>query len=701
MAVRCPHAATVLGAALLAGLLVGGCSQLGLDGPKREPVPALERATADSQAGTEAPTRQDAALAAAVPERPEPVDETYVGRSAAAPTPGGPTGVQGGGGDLTVSFQDTDLRQVLRVVLGDLLGFNYVLDSRIEGKVTLRTVRPLNRQQMLRTVDGLLTGFGLTAIYEGNLVRVVPVAAAAGSAPFRPAGAGQPGYGVDVVPLQHTSVALMLQLLKPVVRDGAVTSGGDGARVLLVAGTASERESTRRAIAVLDIDQMAGQSVALVGLAHAEPATVIDELDQLFGDTAKGPLAGLVRFIAVDRMNAILAIARAPEHLSEARTWIKRLDRSIDADRRQLHVYFVKHRTAAALVDTLRGVFEENAGPRIAGPRQPSPAATPGEATTAPRVVPAAVADATGRGDRPQFMADTGANAILAWATGREYEVIAEALTRLDLTPLQVIIEGTVIEITLRDALRFGLQYFIESGEFSSIFTRGTNQTGVNPLLPGLGVSIGTFNDSKVVIDALSELTDVRVVSSPQIMVLDGGTARLHVGDQVPVVTRASSTTVTDSTRIVNEIEYRDTGVTLKVTPKVKASGVVQMEIVQEVSDVVPTTTSGIDSPTIQQRSISSQTAVDSGQTVLLAGLIREENTKSDTGIPGLRRLPVVGPLFGTTNRNAERTELVVLITPRVIRGRADAADATRELLKLYKGVLEDRGAAPAAKPGP
>ena len=320
---------------------------------------------------------------------------------------------------------------------------------------------------------------------------------------------------------------------------------------------------------------------------------------------------------------------------------------------------------------------------------------------TAPRVVPAAVADATGRGDRPQFMADTGANAILAWATGREYEVIAEALTRLDLTPLQVIIEGTVIEITLRDALRFGLQYFIESGEFSSIFTRGTNQTGVNPLLPGLGVSIGTFNDSKVVIDALSELTDVRVVSSPQIMVLDGGTARLHVGDQVPVVTRASSTTVTDSTRIVNEIEYRDTGVTLKVTPKVKASGVVQMEIVQEVSDVVPTTTSGIDSPTIQQRSISSQTAVDSGQTVLLAGLIREENTKSDTGIPGLRRLPVVGPLFGTTNRNAERTELVVLITPRVIRGRADAADATRELLKLYKGVLEDRGAAPAAKPGP
>ena len=286
-------------------------------------------------------------------------------------------------------------------------------------------------------------------------------------------------------------------------------------------------------------------------------------------------------------------------------------------------------------------------------------------------------------------MADEQANAILVWATRRNWELIEEVLTKLDITPLQVLIEGTVIEVQLRDALRYGVQYFIEAGDFTGILSRGTALNTVTPTVPGLGLTIGASGDSKVVIDALSELTDVRVVSSPQLLVLDGETAQLHVGDQVPIIRRSSSTTATDDSRIVNEIEYRDTGVSLEVTPKVKASGVVTLEITQEVSDVSRTETSDIDSPTISA-SDASTAAVKSGSTVLLAGLIRESTSTDNSGVPVLHRIPVVGSLFGSTDIGRERTELVLLLTPRVIAGRVEAEDVTKSILERYEGLLTE-----------
>jgi general secretion pathway protein D len=333
------------------------------------------------------------------------------------------------------------------------------------------------------------------------------------------------------------------------------------------------------------------------------------------------------------------------------------------------------------LVKTLRGAFgvqEASSAPASMGVNQDAKASS-ANPTTAPT-------------PPPRFMADEASNALLVWATRREYDVISEVLAKLDITPLQVLIEGTVIEITLRDRLRYGLQYFLEFGDVSAIFTRGNSRTTVNPTVPGFGVTIEGSNNSKLVIDALSDLTDVRVVSSPQLLVVDGETARLHVGDQVPIVTRSSSTAVTDDTRVVNEIEYRDTGVTLHVTPKIKSSGLVSLEIIQEVSSVVRTNSSNIDSPTFQQRRINSTAAVENGSTVLLAGLIREREDELEFGIPGLHTLPVIGKLFGTTDSDRQRTELIVLITPRVIRDRNDATTVTRDLIRRYEGVLDSLG---------
>ena len=195
----------------------------------------------------------------------------------------------------------------------------------------------------------------------------------------------------------------------------------------------------------------------------------------------------------------------------------------------------------------------------------------------------------------------------------------------------------------------------------------------------------------QVIIDALSELTDVRVVSSPQLLVMDGGTARLHVGDQVPIVKRSSATPAADNDRIINEIEYRNTGVTLDVTPTVKASGIVNLKISQAVSDVITTSSSNIDSPTIQQRQVTSSASLPSGTSVVLAGLIREVTNDSSSGLPLLHNLPGLGFLFGVKGDSSQRTELLIIITPKIIKRKSELELNTHKILKKYKNLFDLR----------
>ena len=666
-------------AAVLAVSFLSSCEQQ-LAEPGGTPVPAVVNAASGPSGGAKDVTRRDAELRAPTGATTKPIDEVYPARGSRAPSE--PIAETAAIGDLTVSFQNASLPQVLRVILGDLLRLNFLLPPDLGGKVTLRTARPLTRAQMLRVLDHVLASHGLAAIHEANVTRIVPNKTA--GAGVTPSGAGVPGHGTEIVVLRHVGAAQMQSLLTPVLAEGRVVVADTAMNLIILSASASERAAARKTIEVFDVDQMAGQGVALIGVEHADAITIIEELRQLFGGDVKGPLGGLVRFVPVKRMNAVLAIARQADYLDQAREWIRRLDRTRDADRRRLFVYFVKNGAAAQLVITLSGAFGVQDSVSGGAPDLAKPGA---EATAGATTVPTKA---------PRFMADEPSNALLVWATRREYDVISEVLAKLDITPLQVLIEGTVIEITLRDRLRYGLQYFLEFGDVSAIFTRDDSRTTVNPAVPGFGVTIEGSNNSRLVIDALSDLTDVRVVSSPQLLVVDGETARLHVGDQVPIVTRSSSTAVTDDTRVVNEIEYRDTGVTLHVTPKIKASGLVSLEIVQEVSDVVRTNSSNIDSPTIQQRRINSTAAVEDGSTVLLAGLIREREDDLENGIPGLHRLPVIGKLFGTTDSDRQRTELIVLITPRVIRDRADAKTVTRDLLRRYEGVLDTLGPRPS-----
>ncbi len=294
-----------------------------------------------------------------------------------------------------------------------------------------------------------------------------------------------------------------------------------------------------------------------------------------------------------------------------------------------------------------------------------------------------------------RIIADEKNNALVILATTAEYRMIEATLQRLDITPLQVLIEVTIAEVTLTDDLRYGLQWFFESGD--SAVTFSTLASGaVASAFPGFSY-LFSGGDARVVLNALTEITDVRVISSPQLMVLDNQSARLQVGDQVPIATQSAVSIGDPDAPIVNSIQFRDTGVILEVTPRVNASGLVVLDVFQEVSDVIATTTSDIDSPTIQQRSIESTVAVQSGDTVALGGLIRDRNEDSSSGVPLLSSIPLLGNLFKTTQTQVRRTELLVLITPRVVRDRSEALEVTDELRRRLStlGPLEKRIQAP------
>ena len=574
-------------------------------------------------------------------------------------------------GDLSVELTKVDIKQAIKIILGDILKLNYVLHPDVRGLVTLRTVRPITKTQMLGLLDAVLEAHGLMAVHGDGIVQIIPSSSKKDAKVAHLLKQTKDGFGVEIIPLTNIPTGKMLKLLAPVVEKDDVIDLPGINNLLLISGIKKQRITIKKLIELLDVDAMASQYVAIVSLRNTRPEVMISELEQILSPRGNG----LVRFTPIKRLNALMAITPNQKLIETVNLWIARLDKTKDADERRLFVYFVKHSDATALTETLKGVFASSVRHRR-GILQDNDVKN--------KDTKSALSQTT---LHPNFNSDHASNSILIWATGREYELISEVLTKVDISPLQVLIEGTVLEVTLQDNLRYGLKYLIESGNFRSLFTQ-SNAAIASSILPGFGVTFGGQNTTKLVIDALSEITDVRVVSSPQLLVMDGGTARLHVGDQVPIITRTSSSTATDDNRITNEIEYRDTGVTLDITPKVKSSGTVTLNISQTVSDVVRTSSSEINSPTIQQRQVTSTASLQSGTTALLAGLIREVATDIKSGIPLLHKLPVLGHFFGTTGEQKQRTELVVLISPKVIKSRDESEKVTEDILQKYKGLL-------------
>ncbi|WP_125933071.1 type II secretion system secretin GspD [Kiloniella majae] len=602
-------------------------------------------------------------------------------------------------GTLSLNLVNVDISQAVKLILGDTLGESYIVDPAVQGNITVRTARPVSSGELISTLETMLELNGAALQHDGTLYRVVSNDKASSSITSpRNVNSGQ-GFGLYLLPLRYISAEEIKPTLVSMISGGGADIAIDKNRnLLLFSGTANEAVELTRLVETFDLDWMQGMSFAFVPLSITDPSIVIEELENIF-ELSDGPLKGVIRFVEIERLQAILVITKQPSYLPKIQRWIKRLDRGGEGQGRQLFVYAVKNTQAKDLAGILSEVFADSGGDgagsglslssSIVAPGLESVALDSGGGTadgaseTAARSQTLSLpgtGSARGNGDNGQvkIIPDEKNNSLVILATPAEYKMIEGALTQLDIQPVQVLIEATIAEVTLKDELQFGLQWFFKNGNSTGTFSTLTSGA-VSSAFPGFSYVFNT-GDTKVVFNALDELSDVNVISSPQLMVLDNQSARLQVGDQVPIATQSAVSTDTTTAPIVNSIELKDTGVILEVTPRVSSSGLVVLDIKQEVSDVVSTTTSDIDSPTIQQRLIESSVAVSSGETIALGGIIRDRQEEGSSGLPLVSEIPVLGYLFKNTSEKFNRTELLVLITPRVVRNAQEAKDVTEEL---------------------
>lgn len=614
------------------------------------------------------------------------------------------------GGNLTLNFEGADLREVVRTILGDILKENYIVDPRVGGTITLRTAKPIPKAAAMHTLEEVLRMNGAVMIREGDGVfRIVPSAVAGkGNATPQLVETGKPlpgGYSIQIVPLKHIGVADMAKILEPLAGEPSSVRIDPLRNLLILSGTQLQLKHMLETIDMFDVDWISGMSVGLFTLQSVDVKTVTGELEKLFGDKNLGPLAGAIRVVPIERLNALLVVTPQAKYLEQARTWIERLDRpGAGGGGQRLYVYPVQNGKAENLAILLNDAFSgKGTQAKAVSSPELAPGATPAEIKSAEpsqangkEVRPAAsvTSVAAGSGDSVglprdvRVIADKDNNALLILASPADYESIESAIRKLDVAVRQVLVEVTIAEITLKDELKYGLEWYFNNGARIN-GKLDTGLGGIAALVPGFSYSwVSKAADVGAVLNALATDSRLKIISSPHITVADNQTAKIQVGDRVPTISQTQTVaSTTTATGIISSIQYTETGVMLSVTPRVNAGGQVTMEINQEVSNATPTTTSGIDSPTIQKRTAESTVTVKSGETIILAGLIKEEKNKSTEGLPLLAQIPLIGGLFGTQSWGDNRTELILLITPRVLIDTQDAAAITEEYRSRIKGL--------------
>ncbi|WP_316193695.1 type II secretion system secretin GspD [Bradyrhizobium sp. SZCCHNRI1029] len=655
----------------------------------------------------------------------------------------------GKGYDL--NFENTPIAVVAKVVIGDILGAGYAIDPRVQGSVSLVSARPVPKSDILFVLESALRLSGVVLVREGGGYKLTPLGDAIGAGRVDgEAGRAEPGYGVSVVPLQYVGAQTILKLMDSFATRAGSVRADTTRNLLLIQGTGAERRSAIETVMSFDVDWMRGQSVGIFPVSNSAPEPLMAELEKIMDSGENGLSQNLVKLQVVNRLNAIMVVTRKPALLQSAATWIRRLDQA-DSGRTSVHVYRVRYGDARQLAKVLTDMFggagssstdgadgqtapgsdgtttsvadrlsfNTNAAGSSGSSANPTSRSQAGglssmssSSTSSSSSTPSSTGlepRSSGAGGGQAIMPnvritpDTVNNSLLIYADRENYRIISNTLQQLDQPVLQVGIDATIAEVTLTNELSYGVQAYLSSKvlglgtdkgsitntQATSVATATTSAATtalINRALPGFNFLIGHEASPNMILDALHTVTSVKVLSNPSLVVINNQTATLQVGDVVPVST-GSATVLSSSNTVVNTIDYRNTGIILRVVPRIAANGNVRLEVEQEISNVAAQTATSL-TPTVSQRKVKSAISVANGQTVLLAGLISEQQTGNRNGIPGFDEIPVLGDAFSHQGKKGTRTELIIFIRPQIIRDGSDAHQVAEELRSKLRGSV-------------
>ena len=667
----------------LALLCLAGCATV-------EPPflnPPLERAVRDK---TDKPSilqaapgaqEDDAPKTTAIYHTPKP---PAAARNTSGSTPPAPPLSTGDGTEaVTLNLDNLPLPQFINAVFSSILKLNVSLDPAVATRtemVSLRTGKPQNAEQIFSAARAVLRSYGLSVNEYNGLVRIVPDSSLSGVLPEIRRGRALPDVPGNVRPvfhlveLEHVNSNQVPNMLRSFFPGNRLQVTEDNPRnTILLSGQSDTVNAALEALQIMDQPRMRGRfSARLAPVFWTVPDMTQRLVDMLTAEgynVANNPASqAAVLLVPIPAVNSIIVFAPSTEMLHHVLRWAEELDQTQPERGGGYINYMVRNTDAAELAATLREVMGD----------------------TVP-VTPGAPART---GANRSVIVNKAANSLIIRATPSDYPQWRSLLQELDRPARSALIMATVAEVRLNDSEQFGFQWMLKQ------FERGgyNVNTGVSAR-PGDTASVtpGTFRaalatlngDPRALLTALASNNKIRILSNPSVMARNGEAATIQVGQEVPILTsqisNANTGTATGGTGILQSIQYRSTGVILKVKPVIRAGGRIEIEVAQEVSAAQTNTTGVNTSPVILTRKVDTKLSVSDGNTILLGGLISEQATKGHSGIPFLMDIPYVGALFRTSmSDSSERTELVILLTPYVIEDDFDAHSVTEAFRKQF-----------------
>ena len=603
-------------------------------------------------------------------------------------------------GNIVLNFDDADLYEVVKT-FSEMLNLNYIIPQPIKGSVTIRTKGGLRQEDILPIFYQVLDANGLTMVREGMLHKIID-SKESSRLPVR-FNAGEAGrnippdqrISIQIVKLNYISATEMTTILKPFISpDGTIVAHADSNTILLVdKGLVILKALT--IIETFDVDMFEQTAHRFYPVKHVSVEEVSGSLLEIL-KAYKRDRAGDVQIIPLPRLNMILVISADKSIFPRVESLIYQLDQSNDDVERKIFVYFVKNGKAEDLAGILGSVFtgtvNEDSLKKKDGLTDPSSEKKPDEtrslfkkkeSLSKEKKEGASKEEAGGsstlRGE-VTITPDIIRNALIVEASPADYQIIENLLKKIDVLPRQVLIEVMIAEISLSDSLSMGVAWSFDEGRTNA--KRGLTGMGLGVIsdsATGFNYTVNLTEKWIHALNASAEKNNVNIISSPIILASDNIEAKIQIKTEYPVADTEYKI-AGESGVVESSVQYRDTGVILSVTPHINARGLVTMDITQEVSNPSDgVSVGGKQYPTFRNRSLSTSLTVNHAQSIVIGGLITESRSKVNSGVPFIINLPFIGKLFGSDSNSTDKTELILLITPRVINSLEDVDSVTQE----------------------
>ncbi|MCB1648376.1 MAG: type II secretion system secretin GspD [Pseudomonadales bacterium] len=611
---------------------------------------------------------------------------------------------------VELNYEQADLRTILEE-LADALDTSIIIDPSIADKVSIRTSpnRPLSQADIWPLIRLLTRQAGVTLERAGNLYYArkqqsnLPVEI---TTPERMDGSTA-SVVMQITPLSYVSIATALELLGPLVQpDGTMLRISNN--TLAISASSSQLARINSLLEVVDSDPFQNQGLRLYPLNFASAADVAQELTDVLQLIEGANPAYQVK--GLERINAVLVTAPANRGFEEISRWVQLLDADSQEQAEQLFHYRVKNLTATELATTLSNVFELNENDEegtqapVVGTRPETVNIVTPEGDTLSRTVPvpafaasAGAEQAVSANLKVSIVADEATNSLLIRANPRDYRQLLSTISQLDSVPLQVMINAVIAQISLTDETRFGVDWSRVADNAATNAISTTTSTG---FLPNGGLDGLLFTKSfldgaarvEATLEAIASNNDVRLLARPSLTVVNNMEGEIQIGSEVPV--QSGSTTTQSGDNIISSIQYRPTGIELYITPRINNDGVVNLTIRQVLSSIQEST--GVaNNPIFENQEISTTVVVRDGENVVLGGLIQNADTNTNSGVPGLNRVPVLGSLFSYRQDTTERKELFIVLRPEIVNLNDSAGTLYEEILNRFElaaEMIEDAG---------